>query len=64
VLFRAHEPLRVVYFPRTAVVSFVSTLESGQALEVGLVGRDGAGWDIRVFPGISMMSCDGLVQIR
>jgi CRP-like cAMP-binding protein len=41
VLFRAQEPLTAVYFPDTAVVSLVSRLESGQALEVGLVGRDG-----------------------
>jgi CRP-like cAMP-binding protein len=62
VLFRAHEPLRVAYFPSTAVVSLVSTLESGQSLEVGLVGRDGLA-GTAVFPGITMMSCDGIVQI-
>jgi CRP-like cAMP-binding protein len=62
VLFRAHEPLRVAYFPTTAVVSFVSQLESGQTLEVGLVGCDGLA-GTSVFPGISTMSCDGVVQI-
>lgn len=62
VLFRAHEPLRVAYFPNTAVISFVSTLESGDSLEVGLVGRDGLAGSA-VFPGITMMSCDGVVQI-
>lgn len=62
VLFRAHEPLRVAYFPSTAVVSLVSTIESGQSLEVGLVGRDGLA-GTAVFPGITMMSCDGVVQI-
>jgi CRP-like cAMP-binding protein len=62
VLFRAHETVRVVYFPSTAVISLVSTLESGESLEVGLVGRDGfAG--TAVFPGITMMSCDGMIQI-
>jgi CRP-like cAMP-binding protein len=40
-LFRAQEPLTAVYFPDTAVVSLVSRLESGEALEVGLVGCDG-----------------------
>jgi hypothetical protein len=40
-LFRAQEPLTVVYFPDTAVVSLVSQLESGQALEVGLTGHAG-----------------------
>jgi CRP-like cAMP-binding protein len=62
VLFRAHEPLRVAYFPETAVVSFVSVLESGQTLEVGMVGRDGL-VGTAVFPGIAIMSCDGIVQI-
>ena len=62
VLFRAHEPLRVVYFPLTAVVSFMSQLESGQSLEVGLVGRDGLA-GTAVFPGIVTMTCDGVVQI-
>jgi CRP-like cAMP-binding protein len=62
VLFRAHEPMRVVHFPDTAVVSFVSRLETGEALEVGLVGRDGLA-GTAVFPGITTMSCDGIVQI-
>jgi CRP-like cAMP-binding protein len=62
VLFRAHEPARVAYFPNTAVVSLVSTLENGQSLEVGLVGRDGVA-PTSVFPGITVMPCDGQVQI-
>ncbi len=62
VLFRAQEPLTVVYFPNTAVVSLVSTLESGDSLDVGLVGRDGLA-GTAVFPGITVMSCDGVVQI-
>jgi CRP-like cAMP-binding protein len=62
VLFRAHEPLRYSYFPDTAVVSLVSTLESGDSLEVGLVGCDGLAGSA-VFPGITTMSCDGLIQI-
>jgi CRP-like cAMP-binding protein len=52
----------VAYFPNTAVVSLVSTLESGQSLEVGVVGRDGLA-GTAVFPGITTMSCDGIVQI-
>lgn len=61
-LFRAHEPLRTVHFPHTAVISLVSRLESGEALEVGLVGRDGMA-GIAVFPGITTMACDGVVQV-
>ena len=62
VLFRAQEPLETVYFPDTAVVSLVSRLESGQALEVGLVGRDGV-VGAALFPGITTMTCDGIVLI-
>jgi hypothetical protein len=52
----------VVHFPTTAVVSFVARLEGGQTLEVGLVGRDGLA-GTAVFPGITTMSCDGIVQV-
>ncbi|HET7699025.1 MAG TPA: Crp/Fnr family transcriptional regulator [Vicinamibacterales bacterium] len=62
VLFRAHEPVRAAYFPSSAVISLVSTLESGQSLEVGLIGRDGLA-GTAVLPGITQMSCDGVVQI-
>lgn len=62
VLFRSHDPLSVVYFPQTAVVSLLSTLESGQSLEVGLVGRDGVA-GTAIFPGVTTMPCDGVVQI-
>ena len=62
ILFSAHEPLRAAHFPDTAVISFVSRLESGEVLEVGLVGRDGLA-GTAVFPGITSMSCDGFVQV-
>ena len=61
-LFRAGEPLMAVYFPDSAVVSFVVRLESGETLDVGFVGREGAA-GIAVFPGISTMPCDGIVQV-
>jgi CRP-like cAMP-binding protein len=62
VLFRVHEPVRAAYFPTTAVVSLVASLASGESLEVGLIGRDGLA-GTAVFPGVSVMSCDGVVQI-
>ena len=61
VLFRAHEPLKAAYFPTSAVVSLVSTLESGESLEVGLIGRDGLA-GTPCFPAFTM-SCDAIVQI-
>ena len=62
VLFRAHEPLTVAYFPCGAVVSFVFRLESGETLDVGFVGRDGLA-GTAVFPGVATMSCDGIVLV-
>ena len=62
VLFRANEPASACYFPSTGVISLVSTLDSGESLGVGLVGRDGLA-GIAVFPGIVTMPCDGIVQI-
>jgi CRP-like cAMP-binding protein len=62
VLFRAHDAVDVVYFPETAVVSFVSRLKSGQTLGVGLVGHDGIA-STAIFPGVTTMSCDGIVLI-
>ena len=61
-LFRAREPVRSVHFPLTAVISLIARLESGEALEVGLVGSDGIG-EAAVLPGIASMSCDGEVLI-
>jgi CRP-like cAMP-binding protein len=41
VLHAAGEPIAAVYFPETGYVSMVAYLESGDAAEVGLVGREG-----------------------
>jgi hypothetical protein len=58
-LFRAQEPPRTAYFPITAVISLVTTLESGQSL----AGREGiAGAPMHA--GMTSMSCDGIVQIE
>jgi CRP-like cAMP-binding protein len=62
ILFRAREPLTVVHFPETAVVSLISTLTSGESLAVGLVGRYGL-TGTAVLPGITTMPCEGIVQI-
>ena len=62
VLFRAQEPLEAVYFPDTAIVSLVSRLESGEALEVGLVGWDGI-VGTALLPGIATTTYDATVLI-
>jgi len=62
VLFRAHEPLRAVYFPLNAVISLVTVLDSGTVMEGGLVGRDGV-VGVAVLPGMISMPCDAIVEI-
>lgn len=62
VLFHRHAGLQTVHFPGTALISLLASLESGQTLEVGLVGRDGLA-GISVFPWVTTMPCDGVVQI-
>ena len=40
-LFEADQPIKQVYFPTTAVVSLVATLETGETVEAAMVGMDG-----------------------
>jgi CRP-like cAMP-binding protein len=62
VLFRAHEPLRTAFFPCSALISLVTTLESGQSLAVGWIGREGIA-GAPADSGMTTMPCEGLVQI-
>ncbi|MFC7543705.1 Crp/Fnr family transcriptional regulator [Siccirubricoccus deserti] len=41
ILYTADEPITAVHFPETGWVSMLATLESGDAAEVGLIGREG-----------------------
>ncbi len=40
VIYEAHEPLSHVYFPTTAIVSLLYTMENGSSAEMGVVGCD------------------------
>ena len=62
VVLRAHEPPSAVWWPLTAVVSFVIRVEAGHTLEVGLVGREGYVAPPG-YPLVSASSCDAIVQI-
>lgn len=62
VLFRAYELLQTVYFPDTAVVALMEHVPEGESLDVGLIGWDGVA-GTALFPGITTMPCDGVVQI-
>jgi len=41
VLYRAHDPIRHVYFPGTGMVSLLTSVDASRATEVGLVGAEG-----------------------
>lgn len=62
VLARAHEPLPSLYFPSSAVVSLMARAESGQMLEVGIIGCDGV-VGVAGCPGVSIIACDAVTQV-
>jgi CRP-like cAMP-binding protein len=41
VLYKAHTPILHVYFPNDCFVSMLTTVDSGRAAEVGLIGSEG-----------------------
>lgn len=41
VLHEAYEPIKIVYFPLTAMISLVSIMENGSTTEIGLIGNEG-----------------------
>jgi CRP-like cAMP-binding protein len=42
ILFDSGDPISLVYFPTTCVISLVVTLSTGEMIEAAMVGRDGA----------------------
>lgn len=50
VIYEAHEALSHVYFPTTAIISLLYTMENGSSAEMGVVGCDGV-VGIAVFMG-------------
>jgi PAS domain S-box-containing protein len=61
VLFEPGEPIRHVYFPNDSLVSLLTTIEGHEALEVGLVGREGM-IGISLVLGMDVSSVRALVQ--
>jgi len=61
VLYEPGDPIQHVYFPNNCVVSLLETLEEHEALEVGLVGREGM-VGIPLALGTDVSSVRALVQ--
>ena len=57
VLYEPGDPIRHVYFPNDSLVSLLTTAEGHEALEVGLVGREG-------MVGISLALGIGVASVR
>jgi CRP-like cAMP-binding protein len=53
VLFQAHAPIELIYFPTTALLSWVALTENGEMVEAGIVGYEGVA-------GISVVMGDNL----
>jgi CRP-like cAMP-binding protein len=62
VIYTAGDTIENVYFPETAVVSLLSTLENGDTTEVGLIGCEGM-VGLSVFLGGSITPEGALVQL-
>jgi CRP-like cAMP-binding protein len=61
VLFEAGDPLRHNYFPTTAIVSLLHTLEDGGCTELAMTGREGM-VGISAFMGSNSAPCRCVVQ--
>jgi CRP-like cAMP-binding protein len=62
VLFEAGSTIKTVYFPISALISLVVTLETGEMTEAAMVGRDGAVGIASALDGKISMS-RGIVQL-
>jgi CRP-like cAMP-binding protein len=62
VLYRAESPISYVYFPLTAVLSMLSTMEDGRTVEVGPVGNEGL-VGLRVFLGAETSLDEVIVHV-
>jgi CRP-like cAMP-binding protein len=61
VLCESGEPIRHVYFPLDSFISLITTLESGEKLEVGIVGSEGM-FGMSLVLGVNVASHHALVQ--
>jgi CRP-like cAMP-binding protein len=61
VLYEPGEPIRHVYFPDDALVALLTTVEGNEALEVGLVSREGM-VGVSLALGMDVSSVRALVQ--
>jgi CRP-like cAMP-binding protein len=62
VIYQADQRIDYVYFPETAVVAMIDTVEGGGTVEVGIIGREGM-VGINIFLGCLVTPDKAIVQI-
>jgi CRP-like cAMP-binding protein len=62
VIYKADQKIRYVYFPESAVVAMIDTLEDGSTVEVGVIGHEGM-VGINIFLGSLITPDKAIVQI-
>lgn len=62
IIYRADQRIDYVYFPETAVVAMIDTVEGGGTVEVGIIGHEGM-VGINIFLGCLVTPDKAIVQI-
>jgi CRP-like cAMP-binding protein len=62
IIYQANQRIDHVYFPETAVVAMIDTVEDGSTVEVGIIGHEGM-VGINVYLGCLMTPDKAIVQI-
>src|ERR1700680_4847273 len=62
IIYQADQRIDHVYFPETAVVAMIDTVEDGSTVEVGIIGHEGM-VGINVFLGCLVTPDKAIVQI-
>src|SRR5688572_22691024 len=62
VIYRADQSIEYVYFPETAVVAMMDTMENGATVEVGIIGHEGM-VGINMFLGHRVTPDKAIVQL-
>lgn len=62
IIYRADQRIDHVYFPETAAVAMIDTVEDGRTVEVGIIGREGM-VGINIFLGCLVTPDKAIVQI-
>ena len=62
IIYQANQRIKYVYFPETAVVAMIDTMEDGSTIEVGVIGHEGM-VGINIFLGCLTTPDKAIVQI-